>query len=58
MGLFSKEECCFCGNQVGMLSRKKLADKNYICKDCEKNVVHLLKHQDMTKHFLKITLNT
>ena len=28
MGLFSKEECCFCGNKVGMLSRKKLTDKN------------------------------
>ena len=26
MGLFSKEECCFCGNKVGMLSRKKLTD--------------------------------
>lgn len=37
MGLFSKEECCFCNQKVGMLSRKKLRDKKYICKDCEKN---------------------
>ena len=35
--LFSKQTCAFCGKQVGALSRKKLADKNYICKECEKN---------------------
>ena len=37
MGLFSKEECCFCNQKVGILSRKKLRDQTYICKDCEKN---------------------
>ena len=37
MGLFSKEECCFCNAKVGMLSRKKMTDKKYICKECEKN---------------------
>lgn len=37
MGLFSKEECEFCKQKVGMLSRKKMKDKKYICKDCEKN---------------------
>lgn len=37
MGLFSKEECCFCNKKVGILARKKLRDKKYICKDCEKN---------------------
>lgn len=37
MGLFSKEKCEFCGKEAGMLGRKKLRDKNYICKDCEKN---------------------
>ena len=35
--LFSKQECAFCGKQVGALARKRLADKNYICKECEKN---------------------
>jgi len=35
--LFSKQTCAFCNNEVGTLSRKKLADKNYICKECEKN---------------------
>lgn len=37
MGLFSKEACCFCNKEVGLLSRKKIKNKNYICKDCEKN---------------------
>ena len=35
--LFSKKTCSFCNNQVGALSRKKLKDDNYICKECEKN---------------------
>lgn len=35
--LFSKKTCSFCDNQVGALSRKKLKDDNYICKECEKN---------------------
>ncbi|MBE5936085.1 MAG: hypothetical protein E7262_09885 [Lachnospiraceae bacterium] len=35
--LFSKQTCSFCDNQVGALSRKKLKDGNYICKECEKN---------------------
>lgn len=34
---FSKQTCVFCNNEVGALSRKKLVDKNYICKECEKN---------------------
>ncbi len=37
MGLFSKEECEFCGEKAGMLGRKKMQDGDYICKDCEKN---------------------
>ena len=35
--LFSKQTCAFCSNEVGALARKKLTDKNYICKECEKN---------------------
>lgn len=53
MGLFSKEECCFCGNKVGMLSRKKLADKNYICKDCEKNCSAFIEASRYDKAFLE-----
>ena len=35
MGLFSKEACAFCGTEVGMLKRTKLATKEYICNDCK-----------------------
>ncbi|MDO4961858.1 MAG: DUF4428 domain-containing protein [Eubacteriales bacterium] len=34
MGLFDKVNCCICGAKVGMLTRMKLADGNYICDDC------------------------
>ena len=33
MGLFSKKECSFCGQQSGVLSNHKLADGN-ICREC------------------------
>jgi len=36
MGLFSKEACTFCGTEVGMLKRSKLATKEYICNDCKR----------------------
>ena len=36
MGLFSKEECCFCHNKVGMLSRFKLKSGEFMCQDCQK----------------------
>jgi len=34
MGLFSKEACTFCGNEVGMMHRSKLRSKEFICNDC------------------------
>lgn len=34
MGLFSKKECVRCGNKAGLLTRKKLADDEYLCGDC------------------------
>ena len=38
--LFSKQECSFCGNLVGILGRDSLVNKEgYICKECQKNVV-------------------
>ena len=37
MGLFSKEECVFCGEKAGMLGRKKMKGGDYVCKDCEHN---------------------
>ncbi|MBR4100776.1 MAG: DUF4428 domain-containing protein [Oscillospiraceae bacterium] len=36
MGLFSKEDCVFCGTEVGMLKRSKLQTKEYICNDCKR----------------------
>ena len=36
MGLFSKEACTFCGKEVGMMHRSKLATKEYICSDCRR----------------------
>ena len=36
MGLFSKEACEFCGTEVGMLKRSKLASKEFICNDCKR----------------------
>ncbi len=34
MGLFSKEACTFCGKEVGVMHRSKLATKEYICSEC------------------------
>lgn len=35
MGLFSKEACVFCGKEVGMMHRSKMAGGDYICTDCK-----------------------
>ena len=35
MALFSKEACCFCGKEVGLMSRSKLVSGDYICTDCK-----------------------
>ena len=35
--IFGKQECSFCGNQVSVLNRDALVNKEgYICKDCSK----------------------
>lgn len=50
MGLFSKEECSFCGKKVGFLSRKLLINKEgYICKECEKKCSALINVSHFTK---------
>lgn len=33
-GTFGKQACAFCGNQVGMLKRTKIKNKEFICTDC------------------------
>ncbi len=35
MGLFSKEACCFCGKEVGVMNRSKLTSGEYVCTDCK-----------------------
>lgn len=52
MGLFSKEACCFCNKEVGLLSRKKIKNKNYICKDCEKNCSAYIEVSNFDSEFL------
>ncbi|MDO4488269.1 MAG: DUF4428 domain-containing protein [Eubacteriales bacterium] len=47
MGLFSKEACTFCGTEVGMLKRSKLATKEFICNDC-RNKTNYFARMDYT----------
>ncbi len=54
MGLFSKEECAFCGNKVGFFSRKKLINnEGYVCKECEKKCSALINVSHFTRDELK-----
>lgn len=53
MGLFSKEECAFCGNKVNFLNRKKIVNnEGYICKECEKKTSGLINVGRFTKEKL------
>ena len=51
--IFSKQTCSFCNNEVGMLKRKKLKDKNYICSDCEKNCSAYIEVSNFDTDFLR-----
>ena len=51
--LFSKQTCAFCGNQVGAMSRKKMQDKNFICKECQKNCSAFLEPSAFDTEYLK-----
>ena len=51
--LFSKQTCAFCEKQVGALSRKKLKDKNFICKDCKKNCSAFLEPSAFDTEYLR-----
>lgn len=33
-GTFGKQTCAFCGNEVGMMKRTKIKNKEFICNDC------------------------
>lgn len=52
--LFSKQTCAFCGKEVGALSRKRLSDKNYICKECEKNCSAFLDPKASKKNYKEL----
>ena len=49
MGLFSKEACCFCGKEVGLMSRSKLSSGEYICTDCKYKTHPFLRVDHMNK---------
>ena len=51
--LFSKQTCAFCGSQVGAMSRKKMQDKNFICKECQKNCSAFLEPSAFDTEYLK-----
>lgn len=50
--LFSKQTCGICGKEVGALSRLKLKDGSYICRDCGKNTSAFF---DVGRHDLEST---
>jgi len=57
MGLFSKENCCFCGNSVGFFKRKKLINnQGYVCSECEKNISSHVPFEKVDKAFLERTM--
>lgn len=57
MGLFSKEECCFCGNKVGMLGRFKIKSGEFMCQDCQKGGNAFVHMAYMTKDQIEAFLD-
>ena len=58
MGLFNKEVCEFCGNEVGVLKRSKLATKEFICNDCKKRVNYFARMDYTSKENVQIMMDT
>ena len=51
--IFGKKECSICGNQVGVLKRDALLNKEgYICKECSKKCSALINVGRFTKALL------
>lgn len=48
-GTFGKQACAFCGNEVGMLSRTKIKNKEFICNDCKRTCSRYIQVYRMTK---------
>ena len=48
-GTFGKQTCAFCGNEVGMLKRTKIKNKEFICNDCGRNCSRYIQKYRYTK---------
>lgn len=48
-GTFGKQPCAFCGNEVGMLKRSKIKNKEFICNDCKRTCSRFIQVYRMTK---------
>lgn len=48
-GTFGKQPCAFCGNQVGMMKRTKIKNKEFICTDCSYNCSRYIQKYRYTK---------
>lgn len=46
---FGKQPCAFCGNEVGMLKRDKIKNKEFICSDCKCTCSRYIQVYRMTK---------
>ena len=48
-GTFGKQACAFCGNEVGMLKRTKIKNKEFICNDCKRTCSRFIQVYRMTR---------
>lgn len=48
-GTFGKQVCAFCGNEVGMLKRTKIQNKEFICNDCGRGCSRYIQKYRYTK---------
>lgn len=46
---FGKQECAFCGNEVGMLKRDKIKGGEFICHDCRRTCSRYIQVYRLTK---------
>lgn len=48
----AKQNCAVCGKEIGLMQQVQLADRNYICRDCEKKTILYFKpmHQTLEEY--------
>lgn len=56
-GTFGKQTCAFCGNEVGMLKRTKIKNKEFICNDCGHGCSRYIQKYRYTKDELLIHMD-